>query len=118
VHDAGFAAAIPGHPSASAGSLVPPVSHIRLTLADKPVEVTYRMDNVTTQLLMEPFAVALATAYAENRAKDRAHVRASRVSGTDASPISRAVRWSSIHSMRAPSEWRRREGRQALESSR
>jgi hypothetical protein len=78
VHEAGFAAAIPGHPAASAGRSIAPVSHIRITLADKPVEITYRMDNVTTQLLMEPFAVALTTAYAENRAKERAHVRVSR----------------------------------------
>lgn len=88
IHDAGFAAAIPGHPSASAGSSVLPVSNIRVTLADKPVEISYRMDQITTQLPMEPLAVALATAYAQNRATQPPQVRPSRgaemVYGADA----------------------------------
>jgi hypothetical protein len=77
-HPAGFRAGIPGHPHAHPGSELAPVSHIRLVMTDEPVEVTYRMDRITNRLEMEALAVALAGAYAQTRAVEMPHVRASR----------------------------------------
>ena len=77
-HTSGFAAAIPGTPTAHAGSIEPPTSDIRLTLADKPIEVSLRVDSVQTKLLLEPFAIALVGTYAQQRAVSAPAVRPSR----------------------------------------